>query len=267
MTSVTLSVHDADFYNEIRAGSESSARVIARLLREVLDCRSVVDFGCGTGLWLRAFQALGVADLAGVDGDHIAVESLAVDPTLFFAHDLTSPVDLGRRFDLAICLEVAEHLPDASGGVLVDSITRHSDRVLFSGGVPLQLGTGHVSGRWQSAWVEEFGARGYLPVDIVRPRVWHDPNVEYWYAQNALLFVTPAALEASAVLRREANASTPIFDVVHPAHYLELKEEVRRLRSPGIVGLLRQARQTLLRTLGRRARRDGAESGEKRVLP
>lgn len=251
MSSVSRAVHDREFYRAIRAGSESSAQVVVRLLSEVLSCRSVVDFGCGTGLWLKAFGSLGVEDLTGVDGDHVEADALVIDPRQFVNHDLNEPLDLGRRFDLAICLEVAEHLPDASGAVLLDSITRHSEQVLFSAGIPQQTGAGHLSGRWQSDWVQDFRERGFVAIDLIRPRVWHDPNVEYWYAQNTLLFVTPPVLQANAALRRFAEERSPIIDIVHPAHYSELKGEIWHLRNPGVVALLRQTRGAILRSLRR----------------
>jgi hypothetical protein len=90
-------------------------------------------------------------------------------------------VELDRKYDLAICLEVAEHLPVSSAGTLVDSITRASDLILFSAAIPLQTGTHHINEQWQDYWAALFDQRGFVASDIVRPAIWGRPDVRWWY--------------------------------------------------------------------------------------
>ena len=103
------------FYNDsfYREGSEislSSARVIVPLIMQMINPRSVVDVGCGTGEWLSVFHASGVGEILGIDGGWVPINQLHIPQTAFRQHDLSKPLKMGREFELAISLEVAEHL-------------------------------------------------------------------------------------------------------------------------------------------------------------
>jgi SAM-dependent methyltransferase len=191
-----------------------AAAFIVPILCERLEPSSVVDFGCGLGDWLRAFQERGVEDVRGLDGDWVPVERLVIPRERFQAVDLTSEVRLGRRFDLALCLEVAEHLPMGCADALVDTLTRSAGAICFSAAIPGQDGYGHVNEQFQDYWVAKFRARGYRPVDAVRPLIWNNPQISFWYRQNLLLFLTDAEL------KRSGSSETPgLFSCVHPDLY------------------------------------------------
>jgi hypothetical protein len=162
--------------------------VILPIVFKHADIKSIVDFGCGTGAWLRCAADIGVPDIQGLDGAWVATDHLCIAPHQFRPADLTKAVELDRKYDLAICLEVAEHLPVSSAGTLVDSITRASDLILFSAAIPLQTGTHHINEQWQDYWAALFDQRGFVASDIVRPAIWGRPDVEWWYQQNTLLF-------------------------------------------------------------------------------
>src|SRR5690242_16630203 len=106
--------YDRAFYERHRTGSGSSAEVVAPLVFAWVRPRSVVDVGCGMGTWLAAFRRRGVEDVVGVDGSPVPPDLLQIPPDRFLVRDLSKPLDLGRTFDLALCLEVAEHLPKES---------------------------------------------------------------------------------------------------------------------------------------------------------
>lgn len=176
-------MYDAAFYDMIRPGVQSSAAVVAPLVHRLISPASVVDVGCGEGWWAAAFADLG-CQVLGVDGAY--VQQRAVVP--FRAHDLAFPLpDLGRC-DLAVCLEVAEHLPAARAGGLVKDLTALSDVVLFSAAVPGQGGAGHVNEQPPAYWVDLFGQQGYAPSGALRWLVWDDARVENWYRANLLVF-------------------------------------------------------------------------------
>jgi hypothetical protein len=80
---------------------------------------SLLDVGCGPGAWLRAATDLGIQDAVGVDGLDLEADRLFVPKSVIQVHDLDRPLDLGRMFELALCLEVAEHLSTEAADGLV----------------------------------------------------------------------------------------------------------------------------------------------------
>ena len=180
------------FFQGLREGSLRSAMVIVPLVVDLIRPRSVVDVGCGTGAWLTTFAFHGVEDYLGVDA-FTPAGLLEIPPDRFMQADLTRPLALGRSFDLAVALEIAEHLPDSAAECFVESLTGLAPAVLFSAAIPGQGGTGHLNERWPEYWSGLFAAAGFDPIDALRPRIWHDERVEVWYAQNTFLYVARGA--------------------------------------------------------------------------
>jgi hypothetical protein len=107
----------------------------------------------------------------------------------FIRRDLTEPLDvLGRRYDLVVCLEVGEHLPEEAAGTLVESLVRHGDTVLFSAAVPGQAGKGHINCQPHGYWHGLFDGHGYAMSDTVRPLISRDGRVSPWYRDNIFLY-------------------------------------------------------------------------------
>jgi SAM-dependent methyltransferase len=221
----------------MRDGSRSSAEVIVPLVLEFLPVSSVVDIGCGDGTWLSVFRALGVTDIFGLDGEYIDRDLLQVSHECFQAADLSKPFALGRTFDLAVSLEVAEHLPADCTVLFVDSLTRLAPMVLFSAAIPFQSGNQHINEQWPDKWAELFKRHDFLPVDFIRKRIWNNQAVEWWYTQNTLLFVQAKFLETNALLKGEFERTNPDqLQLVHPRQYLYVKslhsEAVARAQTP-----------------------------------
>src|ERR1700736_76826 len=102
--------YDRKFFSGNTVSSAKSAEIIVPLIIDLLDPKSVIDIGCGTGTWLSVFQARGVGDITGVDGEWVRQEMLLIPKPSFLARDLTLDLHIERKFDLALSLEVAEHL-------------------------------------------------------------------------------------------------------------------------------------------------------------
>jgi SAM-dependent methyltransferase len=192
-------MYDAAFYETIRAGSIASA--------------TVLDVGCGEGWWGHTFAAHAGCDVLGIDGRYVVGSPLE---GRFIALDLARESFAGlARVDLAVALEVAEHLPpDRADGFIAD-LAAVAPLVLFSAAIPGQGGTGHVNEQWPGYWVEKFNANGMAVSGALRWQIWGDQRVENWYRQNLLvasrtpedhpdLFDTPLA---------------PPWPVVHPVLY------------------------------------------------
>jgi hypothetical protein len=203
------SPYDAGFYAEGRRHALQSARRLVPAILRLVPARSVVDVGCGLGTWLSVFVEHGVADVLGIDGGHVRGVGLEIAADRFLAHDLSRPLTLTRRFDLAMSLEVAEHLPAAAAAGFVAGLCALAPVVLFSAAVPSQGGVHHVNEQWPDHWARCFAAHDYMCADVLRLAFWDDPDVSWWYAQNACLYVARAALPGYAGLAAAASERPP----------------------------------------------------------
>lgn len=208
--------YDAAYHGALHDGARRSAECVLPLVLDLLRPASLVDVGCGSGAWVAAALAAGVEDALGLDGPWVEPGTLVIPKERFRAMDLARPVDLGRRFELALCLEVAEHLPPEAAPVLVETLSRHAPAVLFSAAVPGQGGEGHVNEAWPKAWIALFAEAGFDVRDALRRRLWDDEAVEPWYRQNLLLFCERGWLEADPARAARLEAPAPSA-LVHPA--------------------------------------------------
>jgi len=210
-------VYSHEFFDEAAGGSRRSADVVVPLVMDLVRPASVVDVGCGIGTWLSVFKAHGVHDIVGIDGDYVDRARLWMPVEHFVPFDLTEPVELGRTFDLAVSVEVAEHLPAEVADVFVASLAKLASVVLFSAAAPYQGGIHHVNEQWPEYWAQRFECHGFVAIDALRAALWHDQRVEWWYAQNMLLYARNEALAIHQELARlyRATERRPI-GLMHP---------------------------------------------------
>lgn len=211
--------YDDDFYRLIREGSRRSAEIVLSLVFALLRPNSIVDVGCGDGTWLVVARRLGIDEVLGVDGEYVRPE-LQIPESSFVAADLRNPLRLARRFDLALSLEVAEHLPAESAEDHAESLASLAPAVLFSAAIPLQGGVNHLNEQWPEYWATLLERRGFSALDCVRSRVWRSVEIEWWYAQNTILYVQQDLLAEMPALaaERERHGGLPL-SLVHPRKY------------------------------------------------
>lgn len=180
---------------------------------------SVIDVGCGDGGWLRAAGELGVRRLVGVDRGPEPKDF----PGTYMQVDLEKDVFMASRpleYDLAICLEVAEHLRPLAADRLVVALARLAPVLLFSAAQPGQgpyppvdapaeeLGKWHINEQTPQFWGLEFRRQGYEQRELHDIR--RDQRVDPWYRSNTFLYVKTAvgvraaAVAAPAPVREEA---------------------------------------------------------------
>lgn len=188
-------VYDAAFFTENRRVARQSARIIMPWVLNRYGPKSVVDVGCGAGEWGLVAQEQGIPT-HGADG---YAEDCAI--TDFFRADLRYGFPC-RDYDLAICLEVAEHLPVESARPLVEGLTQ-AKWVLFSAAHPGQGGVDHQNEQWGTWWAGLFAEYGKYGSSTVKWAFWDDRRVQDFYRENMLVF-------------GDEPLGAPVVDVIHP---------------------------------------------------
>lgn len=228
-------IYGADFYQAQVEGSLQSANIIIpQLLRISQDIGSVIDIGCGTGAWLSVFTNNGVLEILGIDGGDIPQTNFLINQDQFIQHSLTERIDLDATFDLAMSLEVAEHLEENYAEDFVRLLCSLSDLVLFGAAIPGQGGHNHVNERWPSYWVALFKGQGYIAHDPIRPLIWSDNRIEWWYRQNTLLFVNAERADHLKNYSKYLVDDESIVDLVHPECFLTFRNTLERYTNPSV---------------------------------
>lgn len=193
-------VHTEDVHN-LNAANE-----IVPIIMGYFNPKSIIDVGCGIGTWLAVFKKFGVK-IKGVDGAYVNKKLLYVSNDEFINADLEkdSLVYLGR-YDLAINLEVAEHLNESAADFHLDNLCALSDNIIFSAAIPNQGGQYHVNEQWLEYWTLKFNSRGYILKDTFRAKIWNNNNIDWWYRQNMVVFTKA----------NQGENNDPICSYIHP---------------------------------------------------
>ncbi len=232
------SLYDQGFYATHMSGMSASGKNVLGLIFDLYKPEAVMDAGCGQGAWLAAAESHGATTLQGFDGPWVNSDAMQSEKINFtsanFDQQMPTPP---QKFDLAISLEVAEHISGANAQNFVNFLCEASDIVLFGAATAGQGGENHINEQWQTYWIEKFKNNGYECFDIIRPNFWNHPDVEWWYKQNAFLFIGP---NATAIDRDAARKlEHPIFDIVHPDHFnKKLKASIMRFCPKFLVRIL-----------------------------
>jgi len=173
-----------------------------------IEGQSIVDFGCGRGDWLRVARQLGASDVLGLDT--FALEGFAADIPVQYVN-LTQDIALPRRYGIAMCLEVAEHLPPSAASTIVSSLVSAAPVVLFSAAIPGQGGIHHLNEQSPQYWFDLFQQHGYVCLDF-RDAIWTDEDIEPWYRMNVLVFAHRDHLPEKLIAYQVEKAR----HIVHP---------------------------------------------------
>lgn len=255
-----------DFYRSQLEGSYKSARRYAERILSVYRPSSVVDAGCGRGAWLKAFRDCGAEKIVGLDGPWNSSSNMVDSSIDFRGVDLNKPIALedSKRFDLAMSVEVAEHLKASSARDFVASLTRLADAVLFASAFSGQGGTNHINEQPHTYWARLFAEQGYLPYDLFRPAFWGDSDIEFWYQQNVFLYVKRNSPLTSTLAEagHQPLQNIAFMDCIHPALYAAKLGQIKRRFD--LKRMVRSAIPAQLLPLARRVRRTLAPSQAKR---
>ena len=207
-------IYDKSFFNSMDEHTYS-ARIILNILFKHYNPKSVVDVGCGSGSWLKVAGEMGVNSLTGIDGKWLKKDMLISNNFELITHELETLIPVLHAYDLAISLEVAEHLPESRAESFIRDLCKLSKVILFSAAIPNQGGDNHINEQWQSYWYGMFRDNKYVGLDIIRHQVWEDKQVKSWYKQNCLMYVHKDFSEPF----NKSNQSKYPLDIVHKDIY------------------------------------------------
>jgi hypothetical protein len=183
--------YNALVHEHFAGQARERAPALARIIRQALPgIGTAVDLGCGSGHFVAALRAEGIR----AEGYEYAprLRRMAVQELGITLH----PFDLGDppqmpAVDLAMSIEVAEHLPPALGESLVKVLTQASPLVWFTAAQPGQGGTGHINEQPPAYWIARFRALGYEydanASDELRPALARGIPSAPWLARNLLV--------------------------------------------------------------------------------
>jgi len=222
---VNHKLYNQKFYNRQIDGSLKSAKEYIKYLSDLFNFKSVIDFGCGRGTWLKGFEEIGVDKLVGLDGSWNNQENMLSQKIIFKQTNLNEEIKIDEKFDLALSLEVAEHLEPSSSELFIKSITSSSDLIMFGAAFIAQPGTNHINTRLHSFWANIFAEYSFKVYDIFRPKFCGNNKIKPWYQQNTFLYVKAGSKYEKAL--HEKNfcpiENISFLDLIHPwlyGHYL-----------------------------------------------
>ena len=194
----------------------NAAEEIVPVICDIFNPRSVADVGCGTGTFLKVFKKMHVDDVVGIDGEWVNMELLKknLNETEFIKADLEKGFKLSKRYDVAMCLEVAEHISIEKSDQLVENLCNLSDIIIFSAAVPYQGGQNHINEQWIYFWEKKFNAKGYLITDGLRQVFWEKESVELWYKQNIYIIAKQGVFINTEKLKSKLNGTLQTY--IHP---------------------------------------------------
>ena len=217
-----MSEYDRSFYEQLHLSSRSSAEEIVPFLLEKYHPKSIIDVGCGGGEFINEFKQSGVSAI-GVEGDWV-LPLYEKHPEWLIIANLSEKIEIKTVFDIALCLEVAEHIHESFSDTLIENLVSLSNRIVFSAAIPGQSGTGHINLRYPEYWAKKFAKHGFFLEYDPRSEFWSNEKVAPWYSQNLLVF---------------ANSSIFHLDFKLP----------RTLRHPEIFSISKTLKRTVLQIL------------------
>lgn len=195
-----------EYHHEKNSHNQRTPAILLSKMLEGQKVNSLVDVGAGVGTWVAAALEINIPRVRGIDGILVDRDALACPPDLISQVDFRASFDLGERFDVALCLEVAEHLEERNAEVFVSSLVNHADAIFFSAAIPGQNGENHVNCQWPEYWQNLFNRFGYECSDNIRWKLWNCTDSEPWYRQNMM----------TAVKSERAGQESRISPVIHP---------------------------------------------------
>lgn len=224
--------YDDSFYKVLFQPSYKSAKAILDHFSLNFKPESVIDVGCGRGAWLKIFKEQGTPTLFGLDGPWNNQKKMITKDIEFISTELEKPFKISRKFDVAICVEVAEHLSQKVAKSFVKNLTNLSDVIIFGAASPFQGGVDHLNEKFPSYWAAIFNSLGYDVYDYFRPTISGNKKVLFFYQQNTFLYVKRKTTKNFLLSKLKFNPITnyKFMDYYHPLMILRISKTIKMIK-------------------------------------
>ena len=184
-------IYDENFWKDTGGNyNYRSAKIILPIIFKYYKPNSIIDIGCGIGTWLRAAFELGITNIKGIDCNEISEDFLLVPRKYISIDDLENHENKdNKKYDLAISVEVAEHLDNSVSEHFIKTLISYSNIIIFSAAIPYQGGEHHINCQTPEFWYNIFNKYGYVCFDFRNTLMNMWENINPCYAQNILLYV------------------------------------------------------------------------------
>lgn len=183
-------IYDAKYH----AGREKYRKDYNKICDLLNDCygpKSVIDMGCSIGFCVDFFIEKHVY-VVGTDGSS-AVLIYAKNPSKIIIEDIRQPQKPPvYPFDLALCIEVAEHIEPEYADIFVENLKGQGQILFFTAAKPGQNGTSHVNLQPKEYWIKKLKKVGY------RYNLSHTTSIRHaleemnlgtpWIVENMMIF-------------------------------------------------------------------------------
>jgi SAM-dependent methyltransferase len=214
-------LYDEKFYRSVSTRSRKTAEIVSPMLLQIFkNPKSVLDVGCGDGVWLD--EIIKLNNFSRVE----AVDSEASDfkfiknkkRIIIHKQNLEINSRLPKfEFDIVLCLEVLEHLTEETALKIAGQIT-NSGMILFSAATPGQGGTGHINERTHEYWDDFFAKKGFISADCIRPQIQAYSQIPSFYKNNLMVYLNTSKLPNTKInlVYLLQNSKTEIHDFRTP---------------------------------------------------
>lgn len=184
--------YDESWYKDLERYREWNERAMWAAFAHLGRPESFLDLGCGDAWMVRVARMNGVKPSLGVE---VSADLKKIKPkwASLLIHNLGTPLDLGRKYDLVVSIEVGEHLPEEQADVYCDNIANHVGRwLVFTAAAPGQGGDGHVNCQPQEYWRLKLEDReleyNYAQTERLREAWKYATGPMFWLPQNLQVF-------------------------------------------------------------------------------
>lgn len=163
--------------------------IVTKVLYDTFTPKSVIDFGCGTGIYLYFFSTFGIEYLKGLEGCQNAI-NLALVKNIE-KYDISKKIKLNTKYDICLCFEVAEHIHKKYAETLIHNLCIASDIILFSAAIPKQTGRHHINLQPKQYWINKFEFEGFIYQESVTQNIINKmPSLKSiaWIKNNIMIF-------------------------------------------------------------------------------